>query len=90
MNQVKKMLLYSFLGGLIAVIGSFVLTVLGIIDPYILLAEIFAKADITYAYDFETFGIFLKLWTSAALLPIAGQNFIISPVGLECLCPLFL
>ena len=90
MNQVQKILLYSFLGGLIAVIGSFVLTLLGIIDPYILLAEIFAKAEIAYVYDFETFGVFLKLWTSAALLPIAGQNLLNSPLYLESLLPLFL
>ena len=63
MDQFRKILIYSFLGGLGTVVGSFLLTFLGIFDPYIMLAEIFAKAGIIYEYDFETFGILLKLWT---------------------------
>jgi hypothetical protein len=90
LNQFQKILIFSFIGGLIAVLGSFILTILGIIDPFVLLAEIFAKAEITYSYDFETFGIFLKLWTSAAFLPIAGQNLLISPLQVESLLPLIL
>jgi hypothetical protein len=90
MNQFQKILLFSFIGGLITVIFSFILTIAGIIDPFVLLSEIFAKAEITYSYDFETFGIFLKLWTSAAFLPIAGQNLLNSPLQVESLLPLIL
>ena len=90
MKQFQKILLFSFIGGLIAVISSFILTIAGIIDPFVFLAEIFARAEVTYSYDFETFGIFLKLWTSAAFLPIAGQNLLNSPLLIESLLPLIL
>ena len=90
MDQVRKILLFSFSGGLVAIVGSFILTIMGIFDPFILLTEIFAKANIAYTYDFETFGILLKLWTAGGLLPIAGQYLFVSPFQLGSLLPLVL
>lgn len=90
MNQFQKILLYSFIGGLIALIGTYLLTGFGILHPYVMFEEILSKAEITYEYDFETFGPILKMWTAGALLPITGEYLFLTPFSAPSLIPLIL
>jgi hypothetical protein len=90
MKETTKILLYSFLGGTIISFGSYLLVLLGILDPYLNLEQVFANFELDYAYEFSTFGEIFKLWSVIAMLPISGKNLFAPALSLESLLPLLL
>ena len=90
MKDSSKILIFSFVGGVIVILVSLVLVFLNFLDPFANLDLVFAKFGQTPTYDYSTFGLMFQVWTTTALLPITGQNLFNSVFSLEALLPLVL
>ncbi|MHA2226784.1 MAG: hypothetical protein ACXAC8_16345 [Candidatus Hodarchaeales archaeon] len=90
MKAPLKMVLISIAGWMIVIIGIFIISLLGLADPFLALQEVFSRNDVSVIYNFEAFGIIFKLWAISALIPISGLNLLISPLLIESLFPIFI
>jgi len=88
-TSVVQIGLVSLIGWTIAVVGTLILSLMGVAHPFFALNELITRAEVSGVYNFETFGVIFTLWATSAFLLVSGPNLFTSP-SIESLFPIIL